>query len=184
MKKLSQLGRVKGLLRSSAEMILDCLLPYNENCGLCGRSIYLEPPYLCPKCKPLFKPIKSPCGKCGKPLLKPNLPCPYCNPQAEPYAQRFLTYTLNGAAKDLVHHYKYTGYRDLHRVLAALFVLQLKAQLGLEDKDLPMASPLMGLPLFPQVQNAKEKGALITVRILPKKQRKCYNCLIIRCLKD
>lgn len=93
------------------------LLP--AECLLCGRGV-LEPdePLACRLCRARWKPIPEPrCSRCGQPLPL-ALDCRLCRDWPRDLAPVRSAVLLDRPVRELLHRFKYQGWRRLAGVMA------------------------------------------------------------------
>ncbi|MBP7867235.1 MAG: ComF family protein [Acidobacteria bacterium] len=141
-----------GTLSSAALAILDSIASvlWPDRCVLCQSILETRREAgvcrLCLDAIPAISPSAC-CNRCGYPLeIRPAGPppalCPVCRETPPPYAGARSWAVYEGAARDLVHHFKFERKARLHLPLAGLLARCLSGVAGDWAPDVVTAVPL------------------------------------------
>ena len=142
MNATSYLGdSLRGTLSRAAGAVLDLLLPLS--CAVCNR----EGRFLCTECEPSLPRLEHPyCSICVAPGTAGL--CHWCATSPPAMDEVTAPYTMDGAARELVHRLKYRNLRALAPGMAGLMARHLESH--------PMdADVLIPVPLHPRRERAR-----------------------------
>jgi ComF family protein len=118
---------------------------YPGRCAACDADTNDGTSWLCGEClASLVKLETAPaCGACGKPLVDPEDPCPYCEGKGlRPYERVVRLATFQDPLKHLIHQMKYHGRWPLAERLAGRLLGQRRVQELIAQADCLMPVPL------------------------------------------
>jgi ComF family protein len=124
------------------EALADLLFP--RDCLLCGESLLLNTAKaggarvpLCPKCFDALPFLEGArCRSCSQPLISELDVCMRCRGRNYPFERNLSLFAYRGAARALIHQYKFRNERSLDALFACLL-------------SVPLLDIFSGLPVVP-----------------------------------
>lgn len=157
-----RLAALRGLLSD----VLDFCYP--GHCAVCDADCAGAAP-LCPACAETMGTLErgAACGRCAKPLVDPEDPCPYCLGKGmRPYERIARLGVFREPLRPLIHTLKYHRRWPLAEYLADRLAAQERVRRVLADADCLVAVPLHRLRQMSRGYNQSDVLACALARTL------------------